>query len=249
MSDVLVLCYHAVSERWDADLSCTPDQLRRQLELLVRRGYRGTTFTQAVTDRARGRVLAVTFDDAFRSVLELGKPILDSLGLPATVFAVSAFASSGRPLSWPGVTHWADGPHHHELAGLTWAELRGLADHGWEVGSHTRTHPRLTELDGDDLRRELEGSREEAERALGLPCRSVAYPYGDVDRRVVAATAAAGYAAAAALPARLHRADPLEWPRIGVYHPDSLRRFGVKVSPAVRLMRRIVEPPRRRLAR
>lgn len=242
MSDVLVLCYHAVSERWDADLSSTPRQLREQLELLVRRGYRGTTFTDAVTRPQRGRVVAVTFDDAFRSVLDLAKPILDSLGLPATVFAVADFAASGRPLSWPGVEHWADGTHAGELAGLGWAELRALGEQGWEVGSHTCSHPRLTRLDDGALRRELEDSRTALEQALGRPCRSVAYPYGDVDPRVVAATAAAGYATAAALPARLHRPDPLEWPRVGVYHPDSLRRFRVKVSPAVRRLRQAVEP-------
>src|SRR5205807_2801894 len=48
VSDLLVLCYHAVSERWPADLSVTPVSLREQLGSLVARGYRGLTFADAV---------------------------------------------------------------------------------------------------------------------------------------------------------------------------------------------------------
>ncbi len=44
MADPLILCYHAVRERWPAPLSVTPRALEDQLELLVRRGYRGATF-------------------------------------------------------------------------------------------------------------------------------------------------------------------------------------------------------------
>ena len=54
MSDVLVLCYHAVSPRWPADLSVTPEAFERQLQLLVGRGYRGATFHDAVTSPADG---------------------------------------------------------------------------------------------------------------------------------------------------------------------------------------------------
>ena len=63
------------------------------------------------------------------------------------------------------------------------------------------------------------------------PCRSIAYPYGDMDGRVVEATRRAGYDTAAALPARPEPETKLAWPRIGVYHRDALWRFALKVSP------------------
>ena len=44
-----MLCYHAVSDRWPADFAVTPAQLEYQLQHLLRRGYRGATFTAAVT--------------------------------------------------------------------------------------------------------------------------------------------------------------------------------------------------------
>ena len=237
MTDTIVLCYHAVSPTWTADLSTTPELFERQLELLVRRGYRGVTFSQAVAQPA-GKTLAVTFDDAYRSVLELAQPILDRLGLPATVFAPTDGVEAGGVLSWPGIDQWLGGPHEHELAPMSWQQLRSLAEAGWEIGSHTATHPHLTSLEDAALEDELTRSKAVCEARLDAPCPTLAYPYGDVDARVVAATARAGYAAAAALPSRLGANDPLEWPRVGVYRADDERRFRAKVSPSVRRLRR-----------
>jgi len=239
-ADTLVLCYHAFSDRWPADLSVRPAAFAQQLETLRARGYRGVTFTEAVQQPAAGRRVAVTFDDAFETVLTLGKPILDRLGWPGTVFAVSSFAEEGGPLRWDGIDHWERSEHAPELQGLEWERLRGLAGDGWEVGSHTRTHPHLTRLDDEALARELRESREEVEAALQRPCPSVAYPYGDADERVVAAARAAGYAVAAGLPGRWDDPEPLHWPRAGVYHPDDLRRFRVKVNPQIRRLRRLL---------
>ncbi|HEX9093432.1 MAG TPA: hypothetical protein VF902_05565, partial [Coriobacteriia bacterium] len=67
MSDILVLCYHAVSEDWPADLAVTPGQLDDQIRYLTGRGYRGATFTEALTGHRSGRTVVVTFDDAFQS--------------------------------------------------------------------------------------------------------------------------------------------------------------------------------------
>ncbi len=77
-------------------------------------------------------------------------------------------------------------------------------------------HPRLTQIDDERLREELEGSRRACAAATSLPCTSIAYPYGSVDARVVAAARQAGYTAGAALPARLHARSRLEWPRAGI---------------------------------
>jgi peptidoglycan/xylan/chitin deacetylase (PgdA/CDA1 family) len=240
VTDVLVLCYHAFSDRWPASLAVSPTSLRAQLESLVERGYRGATFREAVSSPSRGRTLAVTFDDAFLSVLEYAEPVLSSLGIPGTVFAVTDFADSGESLCWPGIEGWRGGLHDAELRGLAWAALRDLAGRGWEIGSHTCSHPRLTRLDDVALARELRASRAACEHELGVACTSLAYPYGDTDERVVAAAVSAGYTAGAGLPARPGNPSALAWPRVGVYNIDSLRRFRLKVSPAVRSLRRAV---------
>jgi peptidoglycan/xylan/chitin deacetylase (PgdA/CDA1 family) len=237
MGDVLVLCYHAVSEHWDDPLSVTPARLSSQLRALVARGYRGITFTEAVDGSMDGRVFAVTFDDSYRSVHDLAFPIMSELGLVGTAFAVTKFVGSEQPMSWAGIQRWVGTPHEDELVAMSQAQLAQLIEAGWEIGSHTRSHPRLSTLDDRQLFDELDQSRLATEELSGRPCTSIAYPYGDFDERVVAATRAAGYRAAGTLSARFETGRPLEWPRVGVYFSDGDRRFRVKVSPLVRRIR------------
>ena len=236
VNDVLVLCYHAVSPTWTADLSVTPDALERQLRLLVDRGYRGATLSEAVRGTEADRTLVVTFDDAYRSVGTLAAPILAKLGLPGTVFVPTNWPDRGLPMTWPGIDHWLGTPHEAELLPLTWEELGTLHQAGWEVGSHTRRHPHLTTLDDEQLAEELTASREAVVARLGS-CAAIAYPYGDQDARVREATRRAGYSAGAALGRWLGEGDPFEVPRLGVYLGDDPRRFAIKVSPLVRKAR------------
>lgn len=237
-ADVLVLCYHAVSETWPADLSVTPDALVRQLEMLAERGYVGVTFSAAALGQVHGkRAVAITFDDAYASTLRLAAPILERFGMPGTVFVPTEYIGGG-PMQWPGIEQWLGTEHERELQPMSWDDVRTLADASWEVGSHTRSHPRLPEVGDEQLSNELVGSRKTCEEMLDMPCRSIAYPYGDHDRRVVAATGAAGYAAAATLPSRLTKPVPLMWPRVGVFHEDGPRVFAAKISPGLRRVRR-----------
>jgi peptidoglycan/xylan/chitin deacetylase (PgdA/CDA1 family) len=238
VADVLVLCYHAVSERWPASLSVTPDTLEEQLGLLVKRGFRGATFREAVANPPAERTLVVTFDDAYASVGAIAAPVLRSLGLPGSVYAVSDCPGSPeRPMSWDGIERWVGTEHEHELRPMSWDGLGELAEEGWEVGSHTRTHPRLTQTSDAELAEELETSRAEVEGRLGRPCPTLAYPYGDHDERVVAAAGRAGYTAACTLPARFTKREPLTWPRVGIYHSDDARRFRLKASRPLRALR------------
>jgi peptidoglycan/xylan/chitin deacetylase (PgdA/CDA1 family) len=140
-------------------------------------------------------------------------------------------------MAWAGLKEWLEGPFEGELKCMSWEELDQLAAAGWEVGSHTRSHPALTELDDVSLGRELEGSRQACEQRLSRPCRSFAYPYGDVDDRVVAAAREAGYEAAATFGGRFALSDPFRWPRVAVLRSDSAARFRLKVSPWTRRLR------------
>jgi peptidoglycan/xylan/chitin deacetylase (PgdA/CDA1 family) len=233
----LVLCYHAVSPDWTAPLAVTPDALGEQLELLHSRGYRGVTFGELVRGNGAGKTVAVTFDDAYRSVFELARPILDRVGFRGSIYAVTGQIGREDPMSWPGIDRWVGTSHERELVPMSWQQLGELRADGWEVGSHTYSHPRLTTIPDDELQTELARSRSMLEQELGEPCTTIAYPYGDLDERVMHATATAGYEAAGALPIRLGPRDSLAWPRIGIYHADTPSRFRLKVSPTIRRVR------------
>jgi peptidoglycan/xylan/chitin deacetylase (PgdA/CDA1 family) len=236
MTDVLVLCYHALSPTWESELSLTPETFEYQVRHLLDRGWHPTTFAAAVLEPPASRTLAITFDDAFASVKRYAAPVLARLGAPATIFAPTAFIG-GRPLSWAGLDTWQDTPDAGELDAMTWDDLGALAKLGWEIGSHTQTHPRLTELSAPDLERELVESRDECSRILGVACRSIAYPYGDVDARVADAARRVGYCAGAALPSRLERLGPYRYPRVAIYRHDASWRFRLKAARPVRELR------------
>jgi peptidoglycan/xylan/chitin deacetylase (PgdA/CDA1 family) len=235
MADRLALCYHAISERWPAALSAKPSAFEAQLRFLAGHGYRSADFSELVAGTS-GKAVAVTFDDAFLSVFELAFPLMTELGMTGTVYVVTAFPGSDT-MSWEGVDQWIGGEFEDEMKPMSWDQVGQLQDAGWEIGSHTHTHPRLTALGDDELAHELERSRLICSERLGRECRSIAYPYGDHNARVVAAADAAGYETACTLPSRPHRPEPLRWPRVGVYHADTLSRFRTKVSPLVRRVR------------
>lgn len=212
--------------------------LDEQLGMLARRGYAGLPAREALSGDAPGRAVILTFDDAYRSVLEMAKPILDRHGMRASVYVPTDWAGRTDPMTWPGVDQWLGGEHEHELLCMTWDELGQLEEAGWEVGSHTRSHPKLPQVTDDAaLADELEGSRAECEEKLGRPCESIAYPYGAYDERVVEAAGAAGYRYGLTLPKALHPPRDLAWPRVGIYHVDRGWRWRAKSSRAVRVLR------------
>jgi len=222
-SGPLVLCYHAVSETWEHALSVRPAAFERQLRSLVWRGYRGVSASDALS--AGGRAVHVTFDDAYKSVLN-ALPALDRLGLPATVFASTDYANTGRPFDVPELAAEA-AAHPEELATMDWEELRALAERGVEIGSHTVSHPHLPRLSDAEIDRELRDSRAQIEDELGRPCRFLAYPFGEHDARVRDGAHRAGYEAAHSLASKT--AQP-EADRFAVRRIDLYRKDGVLVT-------------------
>lgn len=226
--EVLVLCYHAVSPTWPAETSVTPARFAAQLGRLRDAGYRFATLRDALTAPGPGRTVVVTFDDAHRSVIEHALPVLDGIGAPATVFVPTDYAGTDLLMDWQGYHIWMDTEHADELRCMSWEQLRDLAAAGWEVGSHTRSHPRLPTVDDERLADELAGSRAACEEAMQAPCVSLAYPYGDYDDRVVRAAREADYRLAVTVPQHWEVALPLTWPRVAVYHGDDVRRMRLR---------------------
>lgn len=225
-----ILAYHAVSP-FPNPLCVDVASLREQLTVMVGKGMHAVTFAEALSSSAPDRAFAVTFDDGFLSVYDRARPVLAELGIPATVFVPTARIGRDEPLDWPGLT--PEPMPSEELLPMTWDQVRELAADGWEIGSHSVTHPRLPQMADADLRRELVDSKRTCEEQAGVPCRTLAYPFGDADARVVGAAAEAGYVAGVTMTV-LRCAGPLAVPRIGVYSNDTRRRFALKVSRPLR---------------
>jgi peptidoglycan/xylan/chitin deacetylase (PgdA/CDA1 family) len=224
--------YHAVSDTLDDALAVRIADFDRQLSDLVAAGYRGATARQ-ILDRPRdGRLLHLTFDDAYTSVLN-ALPAMGRLRLPGTIFVCTDFAADGRPLAIPELAR-VGAPD--ELRTLTWDDLRALAEDGLvEIGSHTKSHAHLPQLSDDELRAELVESRRAIEDRLGRPAPFLAYPFGEEDERVRAAARAAGYAGAFAAPGTSLRFDPFRIPRTGLWRDEDAGRQRLKVRFPVRV--------------
>jgi peptidoglycan/xylan/chitin deacetylase (PgdA/CDA1 family) len=236
--DLLILCYHAVSPTWESFLAVEPEQLRRQVRHLLRRGYRAMTLSDALAEPG-GRRFVVTFDDGYTSILERGLPVLSELGVPATVFVpTDLIDEAGLFSSLPAEQMPRD---EEELRCMSWSQVRELLEAGWEVGSHTCTHPHLPELEDSDLAGELRRSREVCEERLERRCETIAYPFGSHDGRVVEASAAAGYRLAVTLEERMFEPiagrGPLTLPREGIFRETGRPKFLANTSRALRRLR------------
>jgi peptidoglycan/xylan/chitin deacetylase (PgdA/CDA1 family) len=151
-----------------------------QMRALARRGYHGVTL-RAVDDYWRRgyalprRPVVVSFDDGYLSDYTHARPVL-------------------RSLRWPGVLNLeVDNVRPGDLVA---PQIHRLIRSGWEVDSHTVTHPDLRTLPDAQLRRELVDSRAFIRRRFGVPADYFCYPGGRFDARVLAAVRAAGYRAA-----------------------------------------------------
>jgi peptidoglycan/xylan/chitin deacetylase (PgdA/CDA1 family) len=224
----LVLCYHAASESWEHALSIAPASIERQVTLLLRLRHRPVAIEQAVT--GRGRLLHVTFDDAFRSIANV-LPVLERLRVPVTVFACPHFADAGAPLAVPELA----GEPVDELATMPWEELEQWSSRGVAIEAHTMSHPHLPRLSDGELDRELRDARQQLEDRLRRPCRFLAYPFGDEDERVHRAAERAGYEAAFALGRGGSRRNRFALPRVGIYRKDGPAKVLAKTSLAARL--------------
>lgn len=159
-----ILCYHGVgTPSWGVN-DVSPARLRRHLELAATLGYRWVPAAQIARGEGGPKDLAITFDDGLRSVAEHGAPILASFGVPWSMFVV---------------TDWADGHGLDEDVAMRWDELCELAaTPGVEIGSHSATHRRLSDLPEGELRRELTESRRLLSEHLGRDVTSFAVPFG-----------------------------------------------------------------------
>ena len=133
---------------------------------------------------------AITLDEMMNAFFHHGtipaKPIVitfDNGYIPQATFAPAVMARYG----WPGVLNEITVGH------LSNARLERLVKLGWEVDSHSLTHPDLTAITPAELTAQVVQSRQFLQRALHIPVNSFCYPSNRYNDAVVAAVRAAGY--------------------------------------------------------
>jgi peptidoglycan/xylan/chitin deacetylase (PgdA/CDA1 family) len=133
---------------------------------------------------------AVTLDEMMNAWFHGGtlpaKPIVitfDNGYVPQATFAPTVMARYG----WPGVLNEITVDH------LRNSRLTRLISMGWEIDSHSLTHPDLTTATPSELRSQVVDSRTFLQRTFHIPVNSFCYPSSKYNAAVIAAVKAAGY--------------------------------------------------------
>jgi len=187
-SHAVVFMYHRFGEGDYPTTNVRPEQFQAHLDHLSRAGYRVWPLERIVAERAAGRplpdrVVAITVDDAYRSVYTEAFPRLKARGWPFTVFVATDAVDAGSP----GL--------------LTWDEMRRMAKDGATFANHSATHDHLIHRrSGEDraawaarVRADLARARGRLEAELGRAPDLFAYPYGEYDPDLAALVRGMGY--------------------------------------------------------
>jgi peptidoglycan/xylan/chitin deacetylase (PgdA/CDA1 family) len=181
---VPILLYHHVAEKTPASrYFIPPAAFEEQVRLLKHWGYTSITISQLVEALVEGaflpaRPVVISFDDGYRDVYTHAFPILERYGFVGVTYVIVGQVGVGKTMNVK--------------------ELQELAGAGWEIGSHSWTHPNLRNA-GVNLEREIGEARLALEEMLGLPILTYAYPYGLTTKNITESVIEAGYVGGAGL--------------------------------------------------
>ena len=203
-----ILNYHSVGAAAD-DYTVPVAAFEEQLDWLASHGFHTVSLHDLAEWRQRraplpDKAIILTFDDGKADALGIVLPALRKRGMRATFFVITDLLGRAGYLTWDGV--------------------RALADAGMEIGSHTATHPRLSDLPDARVQSELVESRLTLQGELHRPVEALAYPYNSVRRNVREAAEKAGYRIAVSGVAH-GGSDPLDLLRISVTGVMTFEQF------------------------
>jgi peptidoglycan/xylan/chitin deacetylase (PgdA/CDA1 family) len=177
---VTILGYHKVGEPpggWYTWSYISPATFESQLLYLQNNNWQVIdiyTFLKSLTNPQvlPERSVLITFDDAYRSNLEVAVPILQKFNYTAVVFVPTNFIGSYNAFD-------ADIFFEPKEAICSWTELRELGKKGMSVQSHGLSHRHFSTLTREELLEEIVSSKADLEDKLGKRVDVLSYPYGD----------------------------------------------------------------------
>jgi peptidoglycan/xylan/chitin deacetylase (PgdA/CDA1 family) len=184
---VPILVYHSVknysygASKKDYAFNVTPTMFEKHLKYLKGLKYDAVSI-EAIANHFEKNIplpekpVAITFDDGWETQYENALPILKKYKYNATFFITT------------------DDIGKKDF--LNWRQVAELAATGMEIGSHTKSHPFLTDIGDEELRKELAESKSIVEEKIKKSVSVFAYPFGRYDANAVSATERTGYRAA-----------------------------------------------------
>lgn len=176
----ILLYHHIKDERSNSRYTVSIPNFRDQMQALYDNGYTAITISMLLEALIQGRDLpekpvVITFDDGHQSVYDNAFPIMQDLGFPGVFYIVANRINDV-----------------HNFVNVE--ELQTMIDAGWEIGSHSYTHPDLTRYRAN-IAYEIGQSRIDLQNALDVEINTFAYPFGAMDSFVAQKVNDYGYRA------------------------------------------------------
>ena len=182
-----ILAYHSISTKSFDPWTIYPDSFQKHLEILQEKGFHVIDLIE-LNERLNSGVsvkktICITFDDGFKDFLEIALPKLKASHFSATVFV---------PVDKVGkISDWSrTAPNRIQMS---WEDLYLIINNDMVVGSHSMTHPNLTEISDIQLNFEILESFIRLKEQLAIKDIPFAYPFGEYGVREQRAVEAVGY--------------------------------------------------------
>ena len=224
----VVVCYHNVKER-------EAGNFKKQIACLAKENYKVVKVSEIMTAHIEDKkgIVAISFDDAFVSVLENALPSLKEFGLSASIAVPTANLAQAPKWDIP-----ESSSHVHELV-MSDKQIKEVDKDGFELVSHTASHPKLTRIRDSQLKHEIEGSKSTLERIVSHEVIAICYPHGDYNTKVCHAAEKAGYQLGFTMEPYMAHESPNNFAigRFAVSAGDSVIKFKLKVNGAYQVLR------------
>ncbi len=190
------LMYHKVTDgeiETAHKIYVTRDNFEKHVRFFKRRGLTSITFKDYLAfARAQkpakdfpAKPFILTFDDGYLSTYANALPLCSKYGFTPVIFLLGDFNIQKN--------NWDSGEEPSHGIIMQAEQKQQLADAGWEIGAHTLSHPRLTQLPPQQAFEEIKNSKTSLEKGLHTEVISFAYPYGDYDNNTEALVQQAGF--------------------------------------------------------
>lgn len=177
-------------------------------------------------------MVAITFDDAFVSIIENAIPILRKYELPAGIFV--PVNNLARKPCWKMPENY---PDKKEIV-MSKEQVEQLDKEGFEMFSHTLSHPELAEISFEQLKCEIVESKQKLEEMLAHEVMSISYPYGSYNNEVLEVAINAGYRYGFTIEPRCVSGSEncLALPRFTVSPEDNMLKFKLTICGAYNII-------------
>ncbi len=182
-----ILCYHKIAlapkQARIKGLYLEPKLFLRQMSEITQAGL--TSSFLGCSAVSRKETITITFDDGFVSNLVEAVPLMKKVGVQGINYLVAD--RLGQTSDWEAREGGEADPLMDE------SQVREWLAAGHQIGAHTCTHPRLSQLSETQAIEEISASRKKLEDRFGVPIEHFAYPYGDYNERTVDLVQQAGF--------------------------------------------------------